>query len=339
MLHTLIVGLGRSGEGLHLPSLAKARDREPTLFAPGPVLGFDPFLPPVDGVLAVGSLAEAADRARPEDTVVHLCTPPHVRSGLLAALAETGYRRVIVEKPLALDLVGLAEIARVRRSRGLDITVSTQWLDSALTRRLRSAVRSGPFGRLRSVTIVQNKPRFTRTARVPGHPTAFDVEVPHALAVAIALAGPADVARAELEDMVTERTRQPGMGRARLDLRHHAGVRTRIDSDLTSPVRERRITLRFDGAELIGHYPCSAADHTAQLRVEVPGRKTFHSVFDDDALTAFLVSAYTRYADPSPPVGDLPGQVEAVRLLVEAKRLCAPAPAPAAQEVARAVGA
>ncbi|MFC9087354.1 Gfo/Idh/MocA family oxidoreductase [Nocardiopsis dassonvillei] len=337
MLHTLIVGLGRSGEGLHLPSLAKARAQAPALFAPGPVVGFDPFRGPVEGVLSADSLEEAARCAPPPRTVVHLCTPPHLRSGPLEHLARLGYRMVVVEKPLALDLVDLAAVARLRRRWDLDLTVTTQWLDSALTRRLRAAVRGRVFGDLRAVTVVQNKPRFTRTAQAPGHPTAFDVEVPHALAVVISLAGGADVTAASLEDMVTEQTRLPGLGRARLDLAHHGGVRSRIDSDLTSPVRERRIALEFDRAVLTGHYPCSAADHTAQLSVDATGHRASHSVFADDALPAFLRAAYARYARSFRGPGTLPVQVEAVRLLTEAKRLCAAHGR--RQEVGSAVGA
>jgi predicted dehydrogenase len=323
MLHTLIVGLGRSGEGLHLPSLAKARTQDPALFASGPVMGLDPFRAPAEGVLTVDSLEEAARCAPPSRTVAHLCTPPHLRSGPLEHLARLGYRMVVVEKPLALDLVELAAIARLRRRWELDLTVTTQWLDSALTRRLHTAVQGRAFGDLRAITVLQNKPRFTRTAEVPSHPTAFDVEVPHALAVVISLAGGADVTAASLEDMVTDRDRLPGLGRARLDLAHHGGVRSRIDSDLTSPVRERRIVLEFDRALLTGHYPCSAADHTAQLTVEATGRRAFHSVFADDPLPAFLRTAYARYARSFRGPGTLPVQVEAVRLLTEAKGLCA----------------
>ncbi|MFC7739935.1 hypothetical protein ACFQXA_01635 [Nocardiopsis composta] len=149
------------------------------------------------------------------------------------------------------------------------------------------------------------------------------MEVPHALAVVLALAGGADIALASLEDMVTEQGRLPLLGRARLALAHHRGVRTEIDSDLTSPVRERRIRLEFDEAVLTGHYPCSAADHTAQLRVEAAGREPTRSVFTDDALPEFIRAAYARYAERAPDPGALPVQVEAVRLLAEAKRLCA----------------
>ena len=93
--------------------------------------------------------------------------PPTSKHGMLAGLARLGYRTIIVEKPLAPDLAGLAAVARIRRRWDLDVTVATHWLDSALTRRLRAAVRDGRHGRLRRIEVVQNKPRFTRQRRHP----------------------------------------------------------------------------------------------------------------------------------------------------------------------------
>lgn len=337
MLHAFIVGMGRSGAGLHLPSLAKVRAGAPGLLAPGPVVVFDPYQPPSGGrgTVTAGSLEEAAGLTPPHRTVVHLCTPPHIRAGMLGRLALLGYRRFIVEKPLALDLVGLAAVARVRRRWGLDITVATHWLDSRLTGRLRAAVRAGEFGGLRQIEVVQNKPRFTRAAaRCEAAATAFDIEVPHALAVVLTLAGGARISGASCEDMVTEQLRLPRLGRARLRLDHYSGVRTEIDSDLTSPVRERRITLDFERGTITGHYPCSEADHTAQLRVSAAGEER-RTVFADDALPAFLRAAYLRYARSRCSPGALPVQVDAVRLLSEAKELCA-AHEPRREEARRA---
>ena len=325
MLHTLIVGMGRSGQGLHLPAMARVRAAAPGLLARTPVVAVDPFRarPDLPGVVDAGSLEEAVRLSPPARTVVHLCTPPAVRESLLTCLAGLGYRKIIVEKPLAVDLTGLTAVARIRRRWDLDVTVATHWLDSGLTRRLRAAVRGGRYGKLRTIDVIQNKPRFTRSTAVRDHPTAFDVELPHALAVVLSLAGGARITGASSDDMVFGRSRVPRLGRARLRLEHFGGARTEIDSDLTSPVRERRITLEFDRAVLVGHYPCSEADHSAQLRVVRPCGEATRSVFADDAFAAFLHGAYARYAGPASRVHrTLPVQVDTVRLLTEAKRLC-----------------
>ncbi|QFG22609.1 oxidoreductase [Actinomadura sp. WMMB 499] len=327
MLHTLIVGMGRAGRRLHLPSLAKVRTAAPGLLAPSPIVAFDPFRPPAgaDGVVTVGSLEEAARCHPPARTVVHLCTPPHVRAAMLDRLAGLGHRKIIVEKPLAVDLVGLAAVARIRRRWNLDLAVATHWLDSALTRRLRAAVTGGRYGRLRRIHVVQNKPRFALGTGARTHPTAFDVEMPHALAVVLDLAGDARITGASWDDLVIGGRTVPRLGGAHLRLSHRSGVRTEIDSDLTSPVRERRITLEFDEGVLVGHYPCSDADHTAQLRTVRPRGGATWTVFDDDAFPAFLGEAYGRFAAHA-PTPTLPLQVEAVRLLTEAKRHCAGVP-------------
>lgn len=235
--------------------------------------------------------------------------------------ARSGHRKIIVEKPLALDLAGLARIARARRRWGLDITVAAHRLHSELTHRLLRSRDEGGFGRLRRIHVVQSKPRFTRSAAVPGHPTAFDIEMPHAPPAVLALASDAAVAGASLTDTVTDRLRPPRLGRARLRLTPYSGVHTRIESDLTAPVRERRITLHFDQATVVGHYPCSDADDTARLRITTRDRRRTRSVFSDDALFTFIHDAYGRYARREAADDLLAVHVATVRLLAEAKSL------------------
>src|SRR5699024_2943724 len=154
------------------------------------------------------------------------------------------------------------------------------WLDSRLTERLAEIVRNRALGAVRSISFVQHKPRFARslaTADSPrvddpragnlkaGHPTAFDVEVPHALGVALHLAGTAELARAELTDMCCTESVCRDMGRAQLTLHHTNGVVSDIDSDLTSPIRERRITVECTAGQVTGHYPVSDQDEYAQI--------------------------------------------------------------------------
>ncbi|GAA4916721.1 Gfo/Idh/MocA family oxidoreductase [Streptomonospora salina] len=353
MLHTLVVGAGRSGRGLHLPALARAgalagRRR---VFAPGPILCFDPSPArapgpdPAADTRPVASLRAAAAAADPARTVVHLCTPPGVRTALLEELAELGYRRILVEKPLAADERELAAVLALRRRFGLRLVVVSQWLTSALTHRLRAAVRDGrlhglgphgggaerdrapDLGRLRKVAVVQRKPRFLRSLTSRSHPTAFDVELPHSVGVALALGGAARVRSAWWSDMSLGNVEVPRLGRAGLTLEHGAGATTEVFSDLTAPTRERRITLDFDHGTLVGHYPCSADDDTAQLRTATDDG-SLHLVFHDDALPDFVLAAYEHFAGLRRlPERDALGlQVRAVRLLTAAKALCAGTP-------------
>ena len=325
MLQTLIVGLGRSGRGLHLPVLSRARAMEATkhLFADGPVVAFDPAGPEgeLPGTVLASSLTEAADLTDPDRTVVHLCTPPTARIEVLEQLACLGFQKVLVEKPLAIDERNLAEISRLRRSWDLDLTVVAPWLASSLTHRIQEIVRSGELGALRSVFVVQRKPRFTRTLAGGGHPTAFDIEMPHSVGVALAIAGDAKVSDAAWADMRLDDVVIPRIGRAWLSLDHENGGRTEILSDLTSPTRERQITLELERGTLIGHYSSSEDDHAAQLSTMVDGRRK-RSIFFDDALTTFMLRTYEYYAAPGRGSSDLALDAEVVRLLGEAKRIC-----------------
>jgi hypothetical protein len=117
----------------------------------------------------------------------------------------------------------------------------------------------------------------------------------------------------------------PGMGGAELSLWHGAGTRTRIVSDLTSPVRERRIMLRFENGAATGHYPCGADDDYARLSVR--SRDGEHTeVFPDDALSAFVSQSYQRFQrDDVDKVlaDDFARNCRVVELLDDAKSRCA----------------
>lgn len=324
-MQTLVIGLGRSGRGLHLPVLARARASTGSrhLFAELPVLAYDPGAPDAipPGTVRLRSLAQAASGADPARTVVHLCTPPTVRVEVLDAVARLGFRKVLVEKPLAIDGRDLAQMIRLRRRWGLDLLVVAPWRVSTLTRRLEQILAGGTMGALRSISVVQRKPRFTRSLAGSGDQCVFDVETPHAVGLVIALAGSARVRDAAWTDMKIGERVLPGMGTGWLSLDHDRGVRTELLSDLTAPTRERRITLQLERGSLVGHYACSEDDHTAQLTVTTPERQ-HHMVFHDDALTSFVVAAYEHFAgagrDGLEPLLD----AEVVRVLDEAKRRC-----------------
>ncbi|QNP69353.1 hypothetical protein IAG44_07820 [Streptomyces roseirectus] len=327
MERTLIIGLGRAGLGLHWAVLRRLRaeGRHPDLFDPAPVLALDPLAPgaplPVSAaeeLRPVSSVAEARALLDPERTVVHLCTPPVARLGPLRELAAAGFRRVVVEKPLAVERLAVHDILDLGRAERLRMAVVAPWLASSLTARLARLVEEGTLGELRSVDVLQSKPRMSRTLADGGHPTAFDVEPPHSLGVCLRLAGDAVLAGAELADMRVGDTVVPGMGRAELVLRHREAT-SRIVSDLTSPVRERRIRLGFTDGTAVAHYPGSEDDHYAQLRFSRTGRPETWEVFPDDALSAYFVDTYRALRDGTDLEPDLRLASRVVELLADAK--------------------
>lgn len=304
---------------------ARAADGPQRRFSTRPIVAFDPEScarhgPPGD-VLIAQSLAHAAAITDPERTVVHLCTPPDSRAPLLDELGCHGFRHVLVEKPLAADQHDIAEISLARRRWQLRLIVVAPWLASSLTGRIRGIIEAGELGALRAIYIIQRKPRFTRSVVPNGHPTAFDVEMPHSVSVALSLAGPARLSDAALTDMRFDNLVLLRMGSGLISLAHESGVHTEIRSDLTSLLRERRITLVFERGSVVGNYPASEADHAAQLVTRV-GLRATRTVFYDDAMTALMLDAYDRFAAADAGTAELELHADVVRLLSQAKHHC-----------------
>ncbi|GHE09526.1 hypothetical protein [Streptomyces alanosinicus] len=327
VLRTLLIGLGRAGAGLHLPVLTRARAAHPELFADRPVVGLDPGSRPstaTDGLVIADSLHHARRHLDPAGTVVHLCTPPQVRGALLEEAASLGYRRFIVEKPLAADRTALSHVLDAVDRHGLHVHVVSPWLHSALTERLAALI--GEVGDIRSITVTQDKPRFRRSLTSGSHTNAFEVEVPHALGVLLRLLGDAEVRTASCTDLRWGDEIVRHMGGATLTLRHRDGVRSRIRCDLTSPVRRRRITIETTtGARLVGHYPVAQDDDVAQLDLWRGGRRVRERLHDD-ALHRCLTHAYRRFAGGAPGAAaeateGLRLHARTVELLDDAKRL------------------
>ncbi|MFC7617439.1 Gfo/Idh/MocA family oxidoreductase [Actinokineospora soli] len=321
MLGTLVVGLGRAGAHLHLPVVRTLRDLDP---APAPpIVVFDPVRSVQLGpdVVVARDPAHAALLTDPATTVVHVCTPPSARRDPVAAFAAAGFRRFLVEKPLAADPAGLSALLDLARAADLDVVPVGPWRHSELTRRLLDL--RGALGRPVSIAVRQAKPRFTRTLSGDAHPSAFDVEAPHSVGLALRLGGPARVVAAGSSDMLLGAAVFPGLGGAWLALEHEDGLRTEISTDLTAPVRERRVTVEFERGTAVGHFAVSAADEYAQLRVRTPSATT-RSVFRDDSLTAFTARAYRHFAGVEPMPGELASGAAVVSLIADAKRLAAP---------------
>lgn len=326
MLRTLIVGLGRAGSGLHIPALSRLRSSAQAegLLSAQPFIAHDPcgapdWAPSADLILA-DSLANARRLLDPASTVVHVCTPPLVRGEVLSELADAGFKKMIVEKPLAVDRARLELIRTLRSQYGLELVVMAPWLVSSLTARLVDLVCSGQLGDVRSVSVVQRKPRFSRSLATAGHPTAFDVEIPHSLGVALQIAGDAQVTDATCTDMRVAGVRVPRMGTVSLELLHDSGARTEIFSSLVSPLRERRISIRFQGGYAVGYYPESQHDHFAHLSVIAVSRET-HDIFPDDSLTSFFLRTYQRFVNGEVSGEDFDLNARVVGLLCDAKNL------------------
>ncbi|OIK26045.1 Gfo/Idh/MocA family oxidoreductase [Streptomyces malaysiense] len=332
MLQPLVIGLGRSGSGLHLRTLARLA---PRIAATGdplvalPVIGCDPRAgaPGSAGtpgeLTAVGTLEGALALIDPATTVAHVCTPPRVRYDVIARLAGHGVRRLIVEKPLAASMDELDALVRLRERADLDVVVVSHWTGSRLAGRLRRLVRDETLGPLRRITVDQHKPRFLRSLTTDGHPSALDVEIPHSLALALDLAGPAELRAARCWDLRCEDRVLPRLGGAHVELAHRSGVTTLLRSDLGAAVRQRDVVCEFEDGTATAHFPLGEDDDHAQLVVQGADDEAGHHVFRDDALTGFLEGAYRGFASGTAGAMNFALASATARLLCVARERCA----------------
>jgi hypothetical protein len=286
MLRTLVVGLSSADHVTTVHGLA-ASIREP-LFATEPVLGL--AVPPTPGLHLVESIEHAATQLDPTETVVHLGAPPRGRLRTLIRLSALGFRRFLMEEPLAGNGAELDGILALRDHYRLDVLVAAPWLCSTLAGKMTEIVRSGRFGGLRRIGA-------------DGSP------VPHTLALALALAGPADLVDASRTGDAT--------ATIRMILRHHSAVSTALRVRAAAPGPACTLALRLDDALLTGRL---GPGGQALLRVSGSGtdeQDTFH----DDPLRAAVLAAYRHFAGSGPAPGlDPATQAEAVRLLRAARQ-------------------
>jgi predicted dehydrogenase len=330
---TLVVGFGHAGQTLHLPCIRKVRQRESALGLEEPVLVADPALRARRAELPrdVCLLDDFRDLplATRERVIVHVCTPPRGRLEVLHELAHLGYRRFIVEKPMVADPAGLDRLRRLREELSLDLLVVSNWVSSVLTRALEERlVDHGGLRALRRLAIRQRKSRVGRSLREADSRwlSAYDIEMPHMVALALALIGDVRLTHARCWDLRNGHQVVSGLGGAEMVL--EAGeTRIRLASDLTSPVRERSVCCVFkDGSRLVGHHPNYSADHYSQLfEYDGAGRLIDRRLYEDDTLTQFLAAAYAWFLGVGPrPRSDFEFHTQVCVLLNQAREWVAP---------------
>ncbi|WP_433942878.1 Gfo/Idh/MocA family oxidoreductase [Paenibacillus sp. SN-8-1] len=329
MLQSLIIGFGRAGKGLHYHCLRKAYQTGSHTSLFNPQIGvvdpnFDHLGMSHSKLTGFSSLAEV-EGFEPESTVVHICTPPELHTDSLLEVVKQGYRKIIMEKPLTTTEKELHVIRGIQDKYGCEVLVVANWLSSSLTRNIHALIKSNIFGPLRYLTAEQNKSRLSRTLANPSHHNAFDVEIPHLVALALLLGGTkASIKESEVKDMLFGDHVIPNMGMAKLTLHQEQGVISRLSSNLATPVRKRRIQLNFDSHVIFGYYPSAQDDSHAWLEIcDGNGRLLDEQILHDDPLSAVFIEYYQYFAGiGEKPVSDLDFNAKVVTLICEAKKLC-----------------
>jgi predicted dehydrogenase len=328
MLTPLIVGFGRSGRDLHLHCLRKLKSAGSLPIDLSVVHAVDAQIGGAarcseDAVLVHRNL-ESAAAAVPLSAVVHVCTPPQAHAAVLARAASLGFRRFLIEKPMASSNREAEQIARVTEAENLDVLVVANWLTSALTDHLRENIATDlSYEPLGSIVMRQTKSRVSRANGA--HASAFDIEMPHLVALALHLAGvKAELAAASSADIVIGNRVHRDLGSAYMEISHASGLRCQLYTDLACPMRERSIEFRTATGMIRGFFPVDGSDSCSYLyRIDEQGVVRERRLIADDPLTNFLDRSYRYFhTGEDRPRSDVAFNQKVVALLSAAKAKC-----------------
>ncbi|MEU3730674.1 Gfo/Idh/MocA family oxidoreductase [Streptomyces sp. NPDC033538] len=328
---SVIIGYGHAGQDLHHRALLDVSGGHPEVIAVDPRPAEVPHGQWVPDIPAALSVLRAGGH-RPADAVFHVAVPPAAHRDCLERLLSAGARYFIMEKPIAdtvSEAVHLVELAEVTGAVVLPMSV---WPASRVTEAAEGLVASGAIGEPVAYHMEQSKPRFRRSLQTRGHASAFEVELPHQLLLALHLAGPvAEVTASRGWDLPLPVGHLTRLGGAEVRLRHLSGARTTLYTDLSSPVRRRRLHIHGTEGTLVADYPVSGDDDFGQVRIA--GRPV-RMVVQDAPLTRFVAQAYAHFRGEGPaPRSDLALHLESMELLDVARtaafRRAGGAPAPA----------
>ncbi|HET9644167.1 MAG TPA: Gfo/Idh/MocA family oxidoreductase [Burkholderiaceae bacterium] len=331
-LRPVILGFGHAGRHLHLRCLRTMVRRAPDL----PLSNTIDVVEPNESVDANGHQVvhhrelPSARVLEGQIPVLHVCTPPSAHRQCVELAIAQGYRRIILEKPMAPTLDEARRIRQLAAAASAEVLVVAVWHNSPLTRALFDPAAGAEPSGLALVEIVHNKPRFARSLeRDDEH--VFDIEMPHQLALAREILGPrATLLSAHAADLVVHGRCKPCMGSGNITMLSPEGVMCRLVSNLHHPGRERCLTLHFhDGRRRIGHYPVSGDDCYSQLfDYSSIGALVRHEIFTDEPLTSCLETYYRHFANTHaairramPSGASLDFNVDVVSWLDQAKRM------------------
>ncbi|THA63918.1 Gfo/Idh/MocA family oxidoreductase [Streptomyces sp. A0642] len=330
---SVIVGYGHAGRDLHHRALRDITGGRSTVIAvdprPAEVAGGE-WVPDVRS--AVTALWAAGHRVA--DAVFHVAVPPDAHRDCLEQLLRVGAQRFILEKPIAHTVQEAAHLVDLVEATGAMVLPMSVWPASRVTEAAEELVASGTIGEPVSYHMEQSKPRFRRSLQTRGHGSAFEVELPHQLLLALHLAGSvAEVTGSRGWDLPLPTGRLARLGGAEVTLRHTSGARTTLYTDLASPVRRRRLHIHGTEGTLVADYPVSGDDDFGQVRIA--GRPV-RKVVQDAPLTRFIEQAYAHFRGEAPaPRSDLALHLESMELLDTARAAAfADSGTPAPQEAA-----
>ena len=340
-LGVLILGCGRAGE-LHLECLLRASSAG-ALRPPHSIGLFDPR---PDRSIRLGrrTAAESARRGLrwPEpavfatldqalaqhaanSSVIDVCAPNAFHAELVEGAIRSGARRILVEKPMFLDV---EDFHRFRRP-GVAVVGVHNYLYSGVTRRLGEVLRVRDL-EPRRARLVFRKDRHQDSQEGRGFargraPHAVAVEMPHLFYLSAALFGRLRVTGCISWPMRLDGVELEGHGGAWVELVSDRGVRVTCGTPLNEGDHggERSVRVECAGGRSVrAVYPRSRASERRGVVELLRGDQVAERWVEEDfSMDVCLLDAWARLARaPEQPRADATG-MEVARLFQEAMRL------------------
>lgn len=260
------------------------------------------------------------DSLAEEGAIVDLCTPTSLHRDTLSWLRKRGFKRFLIEKPMACSSKDLDYMV------GSDTVfeVMDNYMFSKATARVLELMADGFTPVTMRSEFSKNRTEDSRNGRGFSNgeaPHAFTVEMPHQLYLATAFLGEGKVISASAEDMETGDSvfRNHGSGRIRLK---HGGSVSEHYSNLSASETTRIVRLADDmGNELIVRYFIKGRPLTSSVTFVGKDGSQHVELFERDDMMTSAVSHYYSVLSSGQMRTDRNVAISNTMLIVDALRM------------------
>lgn len=294
------MGYGHAGKSLHLPCIKKLMTLMTGSLEDHEIYIYDPLFKSNhaktnDKLIFIDDISTIGNK---HDLVCHVCTSPENHIDALKQALSAGIRNIIMEKPVATSLAELRKMIALKIKYNANILIVAPWLSSVLTKDIRLIIDNAKYGSLTSVSITQNKSRFSRSL-MRTNENIFFIEMPHAIGLALYLVDTdAILQNVKVKSLVFNPNHHiKNMGSCCIELFHSNQIKSILCSNMDSPIWKRSVELSFDsGYRVIGYYAVNRSDNYSQLFIyDEYGSLTERKIYNDDMLTNCLDEFYKYF--------------------------------------------
>ncbi len=353
---SIIVGLGMAGVKLHIKCLQKINELS------GRKL-FDEFIGIIDtdsekrnnalnsidqqylnnSIQSCSTLSEVklSDEDK-ENTIIHICVDDSQHFKVCKEAADAGFKKIIIEKPVAVTIEEVEKMIKLASIYDLRVFVVNNYVYSNALAYCKELIKEHLKIKKEQILYIESelsKDRRDDNMKNRGkHETAFDIEMPHQIAMVLYLTGfhQRRVLRAELTDFYWSSADDTAMCPKRYQRTKNMGsgsIILKLDDTIASCFSSLIITKRIrflevvfrSGYKIKCEFPGSGNENYSFISTYTPKigghEQTFSDEFKDDLLTKCFCDFYEAFRDNRASYSDLKFNQDILRTILEAKRL------------------